>query len=233
MELTMYDGARWRRKQGIRSSCYLTPSDALQRDQNLLNAKINIHPKFAEGDGGIGTEGQKLFDAIGRYLRNHGLISNRNYRIALEADRPIEWFDVGVSMEQTPNFNSRVGLSQDRDPFGQNRVELNWAVNGNDLVSMERMTELFAQEVGKVGIGRMKIEYRMDERHGNNHHMGTTRMHPDPTQGVVDAQSQLHGVANLFVAGSSVFPTSGAVNPTLTIVALALRLADHLKEKLL
>jgi choline dehydrogenase-like flavoprotein len=61
------------------------------------------------------------------------------------------------------------------------------------------------------------------------HHMGTTRMHVDPHNGVVDANSQVHGVSNLFVAGSSVFPTYGASNPTMNLVALTLRLADHLK----
>ena len=62
--------------------------------------------------------------------------------------------------------------------------------------------------------------------------MGTTRMHEDPKQGVVDAEGRVHGLANLFVAGSSVFPTGGAANPTLTLVALALRLADRLKEEM-
>ena len=62
------------------------------------------------------------------------------------------------------------------------------------------------------------------------HHMGTTRMHPDPRQGVVDADCKVHEVANLFVAGSSVFPTSGQANPMLTLVALAIRLADHVKD---
>ncbi|MBV9061553.1 MAG: GMC family oxidoreductase, partial [Alphaproteobacteria bacterium] len=62
-----------------------------------------------------------------------------------------------------------------------------------------------------------------------NHHMGTTRMHEDPKRGVVDANAQVHGLANLFVAGSSVFPTYGASNPTLNLIALTLRLADHLK----
>jgi len=62
-----------------------------------------------------------------------------------------------------------------------------------------------------------------------NHHMGTTRMHTDPRQGVVDANSRVHGVANLYVAGSSVFPTYGASNPTLNMIALTLRLADHIR----
>ena len=63
-----------------------------------------------------------------------------------------------------------------------------------------------------------------------NHHLGTTRMSADPRQGVVDADSKVHGVANLYVAGSSVFPTYGSSNPTLNLVALTLRLADHLKK---
>jgi len=64
---------------------------------------------------------------------------------------------------------------------------------------------------------------------GGMHHAGTTRMHDDPREGVVNADCRVHDIANLYVAGSSVFPTMGAANPTLTIVALALRLADHLK----
>ena len=64
---------------------------------------------------------------------------------------------------------------------------------------------------------------------GGAHHMGTTRMADDPTHGVVDAHCRVHGIENLFVAGSSVFPTGGSANPTLTLVALALRLSDHLK----
>jgi choline dehydrogenase-like flavoprotein len=65
---------------------------------------------------------------------------------------------------------------------------------------------------------------------GVYHHMGTTRMHDDPKAGVVDSTARVHGVANLFVAGSSVFPTGGYINPTLTIVALSMRLADHVKR---
>jgi choline dehydrogenase-like flavoprotein len=77
-----------------------------------------------------------------------------------------------------------------------------------------------------------------DEAHSPNfsrwcwHHMGTTRMHDDPKQGVVDRNCQVHGIDNLFIAGSSVFPTGGYNTPTLTIVALALRLADHLKAEM-
>ena len=61
--------------------------------------------------------------------------------------------------------------------------------------------------------------------------MGTTRMHDDPQQGVVNADCRMHGVGNLFIAGPSVFPTGGYANPVLTIIALSVRLADHLKDK--
>jgi choline dehydrogenase-like flavoprotein len=87
-----------------------------------------------------------------------------------------------------------------------------------------------------AGIGR--VEMLLGDEHpaalfeGNFHHLGATRMHPDPNLGVVDADCRVHGLRNLYVAGSSVFPTYGCSNPTLTVVALALRLADHLKQRL-
>ena len=71
-----------------------------------------------------------------------------------------------------------------------------------------------------------------DDLQGGYHHMGTTRMADDPKEGVVDRDCRVHGIANLYIAGSSVFPTGGYANPTLTIVALALRMADHLKSRL-
>ena len=70
----------------------------------------------------------------------------------------------------------------------------------------------------------------LDGARGSHHHMGTTRMHEDPKRGVVDPDCRVHGIENLFVAGSSVFPTCGHANPTLTIVALTLRLADHIRS---
>jgi choline dehydrogenase-like flavoprotein len=94
--------------------------------------------------------------------------------------------------------------------------------------------ELFARQIGKMGIGRMRVDVHVqaDDWPAGHHHMGTTRMHQDPKHGVVNPDCRLHSVENLYVAGSSVFPTGGTVNPTLTIVALALRLSDHLKGQL-
>jgi choline dehydrogenase-like flavoprotein len=102
---------------------------------------------------------------------------------------------------------------------------------------MRTFYEVLGREAGKQGVGRVQIlDWLRDDDvtwpgflSGGWHHMGTTRMHQDPTQGVVDANCRVHGLGNLYVAGASVYPTSGSANPTLTLVALTLRLADHLK----
>jgi choline dehydrogenase-like flavoprotein len=104
---------------------------------------------------------------------------------------------------------------------------------------VQRTLELLGAEVGRAGIGRLKILYREDESGwpddlgGGQHHMGTTRMSDDPKQGVVDRHCRVHGMSNLFVAGSSVFPTPGGATPTLMLVSLAIRLSDHLKSTML
>ncbi len=90
-----------------------------------------------------------------------------------------------------------------------------------------------AISASKVGMLRFNCTRREDwlkNMDWGHHHLGTTRMHDDPKQGVVDADCKVHGIANLFVAGSAVFPTYGASNPTLNLLALTLRLADHLKK---
>jgi choline dehydrogenase-like flavoprotein len=106
---------------------------------------------------------------------------------------------------------------------------------------MRKIYELIGQQVGIAGIGRVKLmEYLHDDNDnswpsftgGGWHHMGTTRMSDDPKKGVVDSNCKVYGINNLYIAGSSCYPTAGAVNPTLTLVALALRLSDHLKEKI-
>jgi choline dehydrogenase-like flavoprotein len=139
--------------------------------------------------------------------------------------------------EQAPNPDSRVTLSKERDAFGQSRIQLDWRLSGLDIHSIRRAQEIIDEELRAAGLGRLEIELDDDtpppHLHGGWHHMGTTRMHADPRQGVVDADCKLHGVSNLYIAGPSVFPTGGCANPVLTIVALALRLADHLKRQVL
>jgi choline dehydrogenase-like flavoprotein len=139
-------------------------------------------------------------------------------------------------MEQVPNPDSRITLVDETDQLGLRRVKLNWRLNEIDKLTVIETTKLIAEELGRLGIGRVKFDsWQLDESPwnkislwGGHHHMGTTRMGNDPSTSVVDANCLVHGLRNLYVAGSSVFPTSSYVNPTLTLVAVALRLANHL-----
>ncbi|MFC0771881.1 GMC oxidoreductase [Terrimonas alba] len=144
-------------------------------------------------------------------------------------------------IEQSPNPSSRVVLSAEKDELGMPRANLHWAMTSLDKWTIRKLNELIGQQVGAAGIGRVRLaEFLLDNNDnsmpsftsGGWHHMGTTRMHNDPKQGVVDSNCKIHGIDNLFAAGSSCFPTGGAVNPTLTLVALSLRLSDHLKERI-
>jgi choline dehydrogenase-like flavoprotein len=141
-------------------------------------------------------------------------------------------------VEQTPNPDSRISLATQRDRLGQRRAAVDWRLSPIDKFGIRRAQELIAAEVGRSGFGRLRIELADVEAlvlagaDGGAHHMGTTRMSDDPRRGVVDRHCRMHGLENLYVAGSSVFPRCGYANPTLTITALSLRLADHLRHQL-
>ena len=143
-----------------------------------------------------------------------------------------------VRMEQAPNPNSRVFLSDDKDALGMPRLTLDWQIGEFEKRSILALYEDLSREVGRLGLGRVQMMDWMYEddpmwpihQGGGWHHMGTARMHEDPSQGVVDANCKVHGLANLFVAGSATFPTGGTANPTLSVIATTLRLSDHLKN---
>ncbi len=143
---------------------------------------------------------------------------------------------ISIRAEHAPNPESRVRLLDDVDRLGMRRVSVNWALAPGDAASIRRNVEILCEELGASSLGRARIDERPDEPwrrvKPGDHHVGTTRMGADPATSVVDGDCRLHGVDNLWVAGSSVFPTCGASNPTLTIVALAARLAGHLGEVL-
>lgn len=150
-------------------------------------------------------------------------------------------FQMTIRLEQEPNPLSRVTLMAEKDELGVPRAALNWAFTGLEKKSMIKIYEIIGQQVGAAGIGRVKLmEELLDGRldtvpgttSGGWHHMGTTRMHNDPKFGVVNADCKIHGIDNAYMAGASCFPTGAGVNPTLTVVALSIRLADHLKENI-
>lgn len=142
---------------------------------------------------------------------------------------------VRVHPEVAPDRNSRVTLGGERCPLGLQRARLDWRIGEIDRRTIRRGLEILGEELGRHGLGRIRLAPWVLEDGfevpgvGSYHHTGTTRMSDEPRQGVVDRNGLVHGMANLYVAGSSVFPTCGYANPTLTLVALALRLADRLK----
>lgn len=141
-------------------------------------------------------------------------------------------FALRVVSEQAPNPESRLFLDSKLDKKGLPQLRLDWRFTELDRWSIRRTQEILRDSFDRAGLGSVTHLYG-EERpealiYGQRHQMGTTRMHRDPEKGVVDANCKVHGLHNLFVAGSSAFPTGGHANPTLTIVALALRLADHI-----
>jgi choline dehydrogenase-like flavoprotein len=149
-------------------------------------------------------------------------------------------YDVHHVIEQSPDPQRRITLGASRDAFGQPVARLHWFLGSRELESAERAEETLRDAVAADGIGRLTTARELADgdlaaavHPTAHHHLGTTRMHEDARHGVVDENARVHGVSNLFVAGGSVFPTSGFVNPTLTIVALALRLGTHLRHEVL
>ena len=150
-------------------------------------------------------------------------------------------FQLHTRIEQAPNPNSRVTILPEKDGLGVPKTKLHWELTELDKNSIRSIYHLLGQQVGIAGLGRVRLNEFL--RDGNDtswpadlnagwHHMGTTRMSDDSKKGVVNADCQVHGISNLYVAGSGCYATSGAPNPTLTLVALSLRLSDHVKEKL-
>jgi hypothetical protein len=150
------------------------------------------------------------------------------------------WLSRGVSelivvnyCEQLPNPQSRVYLSEKRDQLNVPRLVLDWRIRAEETRSLMRLQALLDSHLRTHQLGYVdntsepfsELLYT-----DASHHIGTTRMSTDLRTGVVDADCKVHGVDNLFIAGSAVFPTAGYANPTLTIVALAIRLAEHLKR---
>jgi len=142
-------------------------------------------------------------------------------------------YSLGCGMELAPDPERRLTLSDEKDALGLPRLKLAMRMADSDFhlyhtTLREMGRQLLASKAGMIRIHRHE-EWSKGMDWGN-HHLGTTRMHEDAKQGVVNADAQVHGVSNLYIAGSSLFPTYGASNPTLNLIALTLRLADHLKQ---
>ena len=236
--------------RGTRVEATLRVADDVIRKEQLLNCTFFLLARTraftSEGVRSLGTlvkgrDRWPLPEGLLRHVRNIAVHPRDFLKVAGEQhNRGNNWSDhvlvVRPQAEQLPNPTSRVTLDDRTDAFGIPRVKLDWRLTDFDRWSIRRHQEIIDEELRDSGIGGLERLLGDEDPpalfEGNKHHMGTTRMHPDPRRGVVDADARLHEAPNVFIAGSSIFPTAGCSNPTLTITALSLRLADRLKSEL-
>ena len=221
-------------------------SPAIQRSEQLLNCSTWVDERLAPDDP---------WDTLIHFLRrepnsrpdframlaNSGLLLyglKEHFISHRTLPRKLAEVTLEAMCEQVPNPDSRIVLSERRDRLGMKISCINWRVSGDEARAMRRIARLMVGQLSRMGIESPVLEeWVQDEAmfpqtiRDVAHPTGTTRMADDPAQGVVDAHCQVHGVHGLFIAGSSVFPTTGQANPTQMIVALALRLADTLKNR--
>jgi choline dehydrogenase-like flavoprotein len=151
-------------------------------------------------------------------------------RTRLASRREARRYIVVYFCEQPPDPQSRVYLGHDKDQLGLNRLILDWRIPESVHHSLHQLQDRLGQALERQGLGRLEPGTGAPHYTDASHHMGTTRMSATARTGVVDPECRVFGVRNLYIAGSAVFPSAGHANPTLTIVALTLRLAEHLRR---
>ncbi|MFY0673007.1 MAG: GMC family oxidoreductase [Bacteroidia bacterium] len=186
----------------------------LRREMKLNNLVIRL-----EWD----KEDDEYSKAFSHFLSKNDLAQNGIRRAS-----------VSLMGEQLPNAESSISLLHDKNDYGISCFNFKWKSQDADFRSMRKTLELFGKKLGENGIGRLFLnekyhsEKLTKQLYGGNHHLGTTRMSAEASNGATDSNAKLWGVDNAFVCSSSLFPTYGAANPTYNIVRLALRLSNHL-----
>jgi choline dehydrogenase-like flavoprotein len=237
---------------GVQVAGGLMLSRSLQRRERVLNASVWLNSVFrGEKSSAVAAllrlrrrlSGQQV--AGPDWMRDLLTIASRPLAPALFAAarlwRPaalIESVEMSAIVEPAPDRDSRITLTAEKDATGMPRVNVHWRVGELEKATFDCAFRTFTRQIEKHGIGRVTLDPPLEgkpwpsELVGTWHHMGTTRMGHSPKESVVDTDCKLHGTDNLYIAGSSVFPTAAANYPTLTIVMLALRLSDLLIERL-
>ena len=228
----------------------VTFPETMQREETLLNHSLHAHlvsdihnaPGYVAARRLVerlrnrdrGAPGDLRADAMAMVKGGPQLV-RLGARHVTARGRPSELVVID-QMEQEPDPDSRVTVDHRRlDRYGLPRLQVDWRIGSSTYRSQRRMHRLFGDILERVGITTFHSQVlerpdEVPELWDMKHPSGTTRMSPSPHHGVVDSDCRVHGLANLYIAGSSTFPTVGHANPTLVIVALAARLADHLRR---
>lgn len=238
----LYD-AQYLRQHNLNANLSFT--DDFLRKQDLLQYYCRFTPRFVSDETRAAmTDVRRGFMKPGDldFLGDMAQIGSQIWPAMRSSSRrfrdhvPPEFYTLEHRLEQAPNPASRVVLSDRRDALGNLIADLDWQVSDTDIDSFQRGQAAVGTELERLGYGTLipeQITRAMVEERiiGHYHHIGTTRMSETAQTGVVDPQGKVHGVENLYVAGSSVFPTAGYSGPTMMILAMALRQADHLAEQ--
>ncbi|WP_151447520.1 FAD-dependent oxidoreductase [Lacisediminimonas profundi] len=240
---------------GTHIASQLALKEDVLRQEGLLNARVWFASIFP-GEGSAGA--QALFRCKQALLAKEQAGWRLRDDLMTMAAHPVDTFGYGftrlfqprylirgvrfqIIVEPAPCRDSRVTLSPTRtDSLGMRRVCVDWRLADQVRRTFDRTLALVSDELRRSGVASVELDPPIEggtwpssfEKEGTWHHMGTTRMHESPKSGVVDANCKVHGVSNLYIAGSSVFPTAGANFPTITIAALTLRLSEHLAMQL-
>jgi choline dehydrogenase-like flavoprotein len=236
------------RLPGARGRTWLTPGYALgsriQETEGLLNCALFLTLQMAEDDplaALLALTGRSDPGRNVKHLLAHPLLAGQSVMRMLGGRHParrLSGLYAQCIVEQSPDADSRLTLADQTDILGVPLARLDWRTSEQEARTVRRTTKLFVEEARRLGLASPEpIDSIADEARefflpDVAHPSGTTRMAADPAFGVVDADCAVHGVEGLHVVGSSVFPTNGHANPTYTIVALAVRLADHLKDRM-
>ncbi len=221
---TLGDFVTFRRFEGVYFS--LTPDR--QRELGLLHCGLRFHEEADAPVADLVDDLAAVAPALAHWAK--GRLPRHDVAGGI----------LRAAWEQEPRAANRVELSATEvDRFGVPRTVLHWRKSAEDLVTVQRTALDFARFLAERDVGRVRLrdwvlgagDYPDDDELTGNHHMGGTRMASSPAEGVVDADLRVHGQPNLYVLGSSVFPSGGHANPTLTILQLAHRLAEHLTEQ--
>ena len=249
-----------RRVNGVEVSPAITPAEALQRREGLLNTALTLAVRQPEGGShplakraylhvkhrtAPTRTGRSMWKATKQLVRSYTGLTGPFHPWLM---RRVSGLDLAIVIraEQAPNPDSRVRLGTERDAIGMPRVALDWRLSNIDVDSVAGLVAALERESRRLGLGEVEPAHWLanpDKRWvsdelvsahpiGGFHHMGTTRMASDPRRGVTDGWGRVHGLPNLHIAGSSLFPTGGWANPTLTILALSLRTADRIAREL-
>jgi choline dehydrogenase-like flavoprotein len=218
--------------------CELATTPAMQKKHRILSGTASFFPIGIAKNSKSSIETWNNDDPR-KSLENFRTVNGAARKNAILAPTGSSTYMLSTRIEQAPNPDSRITLDSEKDPLGMPRSMLHWELTPFEKHSTRKLYELIGQQVGAAGVARLQLMEHFEDPNDNSwpeftsggwHHMGTTRMSDDPHTGVVDADCKMHGIANLFIAGASCFVTAAAPNPTLTIVALSLRLSDHLKK---